>query len=211
MKKLFKTIFVTITLFIGINASAQDKPVTFGIKAGMNLSNMTKDLKGDAKIGFNAGVTLDFAMSPDVYLMSGLQYSLEGTKDGDAKMNFSYLKLPVHIGYKMPVSENVRFVLHIGPYLAYAVDGKYKLGSVSVDAFNKDLEDMFGFKYRRFDLGIGLGVGVEIGKIHLDLGYDLGFINRINMKDNTWSIDNTGISDPNGKNMNAYLTVGYKF
>ncbi len=211
MKKLIGTALVATALLISTNVNAQDKPITFGIKAGMNLSNMTGDLKGDAKIGFNAGVTLDFAMTPDVYLMTGLQYSLEGTKDGNAKMNFSYLKLPVHVGYKMPVSENIKFVIHVGPYLAYAVDGKYKLGSVSVDAFNEDLENMFGFKYRRFDLGIGLGVGVEISKVYLDLGYDLGFINRINMEDNTWSIDNTGVSDPNGKNMNAYLTVGYKF
>lgn len=213
MKTLFRLALVAIAVFIGVSANAQDKPLTFGVEAGMNLSNFTGDLKEDAKIGFNVGVTLDYALAQDFYLMTGLKYSLEGTKVGgiDGKINFSYLKLPIHFGYKMAISESAKIVLHIGPHIAYAVDGKYKVGSVSVDAFASELENEQGFNYNRFDFGLGLGVAAEFNKICVGLGYDLGLINLVNMKDSSWSEENTGIADPKGKNMNAYLTLGYKF
>ena len=211
MKTIFKTNLVIISLLLAIGIQAQDKPLTFGVKAGVNLSNMTEDLKGDAKIGFNVGVTLDYALASDLYLLTGLDYSLEGTKESNSKIDLSYLKLPIHIGYKFQVAENTKLVLHAGPYLAYTVNGKYKAGAVSIDAFNKDIEDALGFNYNRFDFGVGLGVGAEFNKIVVGLGYDLGLNNLINIKNSATVEDITGISNPSGKNMNAYLTVGYKF
>lgn len=211
MKTALKTSIIALALLIGINVSAQEKPVTFGLKAGMNLSNMTEDLKGDAKVGFNVGVTLDYAFSPNLYLLTGLDYSLEGTKEDNAKINLSYLKLPVHFGYKLPVTDNIKMVFHAGPYIAYAVDGKYKMGSISVDAFNDDLVNALGYKMKRFDFGIGLGVGAEFNKLCIGLGYDLGLTDLLDIKNSSKLNQITGIGDPKGKNMNAYLTVGYKF
>ncbi|GHV15811.1 hypothetical protein FACS1894169_08300 [Bacteroidia bacterium] len=200
MKTIFKTCLVAIALLVGINTYAQDKPIAFGVKAGVNLSNFSGDLGGDAKIGFNVGVTLDYGLSPDLYLLTGLDYSLQGTKEGDSKINLSYLKLPIHLGYKLLVADNTKIVFRAGPYVGFAVDGKYKRGAVSVDAFNKDLEDVLGFKYNRFDFGLGLGVGLEFGKIGVGLGYDFGLVDIV---------DTGGLAKI--KNMNAYLTLGYKF
>lgn len=211
MKTTFKTCLVAIALLIGINTYAQDKPVTLGVKAGVNLSNFSGDLKGDAKVGFNAGVTLDYALSSDLYLLTGLDYSLQGTKEGDSKINLSYLKLPIHLGYKLVVADNTKIVFRAGPYVGFAVDGKYKMGSVSVNAFDKDLENAMGFKYNRFDFGLGFGVGAEFGKICIGLNYDLGLMNVVDVTNKTLVQQLTGISDPKGKNMNASLILGYKF
>ncbi|MFV0404446.1 MAG: outer membrane beta-barrel protein, partial [Bacteroides graminisolvens] len=92
MKITIKTGLTAIALLICVNLSAQEKPVTFGVKGGLNLSNMTQDLKGDAKVGFNLGVTMDYALQNNFYLLTGLSYSLEGTKEDDVKLNLSYLK-----------------------------------------------------------------------------------------------------------------------
>lgn len=211
MKTLLKLAFIAVAVLVGVHANAQDKPITFGVEAGLNMSNFSGDLKGDLKPGFNIGVTLDYALSPNLYLMPGLKYSLEGAKEDDAKMNFSYLKLPVHVGYKLPVGETTKVVFHAGPYISYAVDGSYKIGGFSVDAFNSEIENELGYKHNRFDFGLGLGVGVEVGKIYFDLGWDYGLTDIIKITNKGILMEEFGVEKIDGKNMNAYLTVGYKF
>lgn len=195
MKTTFKTCLVAIALLIGVNTYAQDKPVTFGVKAGMNLSNISGDIDGNkAKIGFNAGVTLDYGFTPDVYLLTGLELTTKGfkVKDEDGSANLMYLQIPVHVGYKLSVVEDTKIVFHAGPYVAYGIGGKTGDGIDKVDSFGED-------RFNTFDFGLGLGVGAEFGKIGVGLGYDFGLINIIDA------------GGANVKNMNAYLTLGYKF
>ncbi|MDR1882511.1 MAG: PorT family protein [Prevotella sp.] len=201
MKTIFKTNLVIIALLLAMGINAQDKPLTFGIKAGANLSNLggddTEDLS--AKAGFNAGVTLDFALASDLYLLTGLEYSTKGTKNGDVKLNLGYLQLPVHLGYKLEVVDGTKLVFHAGPYLGYAASGQWKAEGVSIDAFGDEVDQLEVTKLKRFDFGLGLGVGAELGKIGVGLGYDFGLANLFDT------------SEAKVRNMNAYLTVGYKF
>ncbi len=200
MKTTFKTCLVAIALLIGINTYAQDKPVTFGVKAGVNLSNVSGEGdSGDAKIGFNAGVTLDYGFTPDVYLLTGLQLTTKGfkVKDIDFTSNLMYLQLPVHIGYKLTVAEATKIVFHAGPYAAYGIGGKTKITAGEDKGEGDSFQDG---AYKKFDFGVGLGVGAEFGKIGVDLGYDFGLAN----------INDTNV-DGKIKNKNAYLTLGYKF
>ncbi len=214
MKTILKTSLIAIALLLGISANAQEKPLTFGVKAGMNISNFSGDGDSDSKFGFNAGVTVDYALSSDLYLLSGLELTTKGAKDEVsatvsgiyAKTKFTatpmYLQLPVHVGYKLTVTEATKIVFHAGPYIAYGIGGKVKT-EVSTNASGKDVsdenkEDFFGDEgAKRFDFGVGLGAGVEFGKIGVGLGYDFGLTKLYD--------------EGNNKNMNAYLTVGYKF
>lgn len=104
MKMIARTTLIVAAILLTIGVSAQDKPLTFGVKAGMNISNFSGDFEDTkAKIGFNAGVTLDFALTNDLYLLTGLEFTSKGAKvneDTNLKMNLSYLQLPVHAGYK---------------------------------------------------------------------------------------------------------------
>lgn len=218
MRTFIKTFLVAVALLIGVSANAQDKPLIFGVKAGMNLSNVSGDgAKGsDAKIGFNVGLTLDYALSQDLYLMTGLEFTMKGAKDegsiseggvsftGKETSNPMYLQVPIHIGYKFAIADNTNLVLHVGPYIAYGIAGKYKLeGTGSVEGISGQIKpevDFFSDNIaKRFDFGLGLGVGVEFGKFGVGLGYDLGLANISQNK------------DAKLRNMNAYLTVGYKF
>ena len=88
-----KTGLTAIALLVCVNLSAQEKKATFGVKGGLNLSNMTQDLKGDAKVGFNLGVTMDYALQNNFYLLTGLSYSLEGSKEDDLKIRADALKI----------------------------------------------------------------------------------------------------------------------
>lgn len=201
MKKI-KVVLFAVALLIGVSASAQDQKAIFGVKGGVNMSNLSGDVNGNkAKIGFNVGITLDYAFTPEWYLLTGLEYTTKGAKfdkiDGfKPSINAAYIQLPIHAGYKLEVSDATKVVFHAGPYLAYGVNGKAKAKTDGVEISENTFGDD-GFK--RFDFGVGLGVGLEFGKIGVGLGYDFGLVNIIDL---------SGASVKNG---NAYLSVGYKF
>ncbi|SBW03388.1 conserved exported hypothetical protein [uncultured Dysgonomonas sp.] len=217
MKMIARTTLIVAAILLTIGVNAQDKPLTFGVKGGMNISNFSGDFQDTkAKIGFNAGVTLDFALTNDLYLLTGLEFTSKGTKvneDTNLKMNLSYLQLPVHAGYKLTVANDTRIVFHAGPYIAYAADGKWKVKGIedSVGVFGDEAEAA-GLKMKRFDFGLGFGVGAEFGQFNAGLNCDFGLVNiaDFGMLDfpGFGEIDASNVSV---KNMNVGISLGYKF
>jgi hypothetical protein len=208
MKKLFLSAVVLLTT--GANVLAQAPQ--FGVKVGGNLSTITmsEDIDGIKSIpGFQIGVTLDYELAENVYLLSGLELAQKGAKveekEGGYKLTATakplYLQIPIHIGYKFDMG-SAKFVPQVGPYLAYGLSGKATLTasennvdvSTDTDYFGEDNE------VKRLDFGLTVGAGLEIGKIGVNLGYSLGLMN----------ISDSG-DDSSAKNGSLFLTVGYKF
>ncbi len=192
MKKIFSLAVVAV---VALSASAQN--IQLGIKGGLNASNLSNINDTEAKIGFNAGVTADYQLAESLYVLSGLEYTTKGAKFSvsgstqEYSSTLSYLQLPIHAGYKMSIADNTRLVLHAGPYLAYALSAKTKAGSEKTNVINDT---------NRFDAGLGGGAKVELGKISVGLGVDYGLT--------TVNKDTEGGKN---RNMNASLSVGYKF
>ena len=205
-KMTFSLIVAMLVAVTSVNA----QELYLGVKGGINLSNFSGDLEdADAKVGFNVGLAADYEFMFNHAIQTGLFFTTKGAKytesfegfSGEVNANPMYLQLPVHYAYKLDVSPGTRIVFHAGPYMAVGVGGKIKLkgsladvvsGEGSIDFFQDDW-------FKRFDAGLGLGVGAEFGQVLLDLGWDMGLVN---------------IADANNvdvKNQNAYLTVGYKF
>lgn len=216
MKNL-KTILVVALLAATATISAQT--TSFGIKGGVNASNFSGDNLNDknAKAGFHIGLFGDFELTPNVAIQSGLlfttkgaeyKYSLGSIANVTTKMNPMYLQIPVHVAYKVEVVPDTKIVFHAGPYAAYGIAGKVKLsgnlagytGETDYNIF-EDIKsgEGQGNGLKRFDAGLGLGVGAELGRIVLDLGWDMGLVN-ISQSDNNKI-----------KNQTGYLSVGYKF
>lgn len=208
-KTLTKLCLLAIISFVGINLCAQDNPVTWGLKGGLNLSSLSDDFSdGDVKAGVNIGVTADIAVAPNFFLLSGLEFTTKGTKGDGVTLNLSYLQIPLHVGYKLDVNEATKLVFGLGPYIAYGVDGSWKYQGVSLDTFGDDAI----LKMKRFDFGLGLSAGVEFGKLVANIGYDFGLANICDFGDGI-VIDGFGElnRDLKTKNANTYLTIGYKF
>lgn len=205
--RIIKFSFVLLVgLAASISMSAQ-LPVSFGVKAGMNLSEMQK-LEDNIKVGSNVGVTAELALPSNFYLMSGLEFTTKGAKGksitvvpvgmsqsvtGKATYNAMYLQLPIHAGYKLDLTPGTKLVFRVGPYLAYGVGGKIKW---NIDQVGD--KDFFNDDSNRFDFGIGGSVGIEfLEKINVSLGADQGLTKVV--------------KDTNIKNRAAYISVGYKF
>ena len=209
MKNLKVYFLVIAALFIGVNASAQNE-VNLGVKAGVNLSNFGGDgvEDADSKVGFSIGATLDYGLTESLFLLTGLDFTTKGAKgkfdddddDFEISINPMYLQIPVHAGYKLNMANDAKLVISAGPYVAYGLGGKVKSDfdgvSVSTDFFGD--EDK-GAIAKRFDFGVGLGVGYEFSKFKIGVGYDFGLANVSNDKD--YKV----------RTQNGYLTFGYKF
>jgi hypothetical protein len=205
MKKILVSLAVALT--VSATAYAQS-PIQFGVQAGLNLSSVNTDDKGvSSKIGFNAGVTADYVLSETLYLQPALLYTVKGDKEKAAGLDvtntLSYLELPIMVGYKVPL-EGFTVSLKAGPYLAYGLSAKMKNNSGSGELDLYDKNDGVGGKARakRFDYGLGIGADIQFGKIVVGLAYELGLANLNNISSN---------SDDAIRNVNSFLSVGYKF
>ena len=217
MKK-FKLSFIIAFLAMATLVSAQSASLI--IKGGLNMSNFYGSNLNDKNIkpGFHIGVGADLEFLHNVSLQTGLYYSAKGAKysyyskltdDVEFDVSANYIQLPIHLAYKIDVTPGTKLVFHAGPYLAYGIGGKRK-----IDNYRGDLEQLFGeqdlntfdknYGLKRFDTGVGIGVGAEFGIITVDLGWDIGLTDLA--KENKALVSQKSI-----KTQSAYLSLGYKF
>lgn len=225
-----KIILLSVISLFALNITAQHRPLTFGIKAGTNLSNLGGDgMDGsDAKFGYNFGITVDYSITDNFFLASGIEFTNKGAKSelseslssGDLVYDFklkqtataNYLQLPIHAGYKFNISKAIKLNFHAGPYFAFGIAGKTKtklsgndLGKALVmdeaGEYNPEIDTFSDDALKRFDLGLGLGAGIEYEAFNVGLGYDFGLLN----------VSHTEGDDYDIRTQNAYLAIGYKF
>jgi len=188
-----------MTAVLGMFALAGFSQVKWDAKFGMNFSNMTKIDESKALPGFTLGVGMDYGFNENWSLQSGLMISSKGFKfkEGDWKNKYRpiYLDIPILAAYKFNISDNTKFVINAGPYLAIGLGGKNKeTDEEDIKLFDKD-----GHDWKRFDLGIQYGIGLELSDRYLiNLTGQNGFISPVD-----------GGDDP--KNMTFTIGVGYRF
>ncbi|CAG4992792.1 hypothetical protein DYBT9275_01038 [Dyadobacter sp. CECT 9275] len=202
MKKL------TIALFamaISFTASAQYDPAfRFGIKAGANLSNIngSNDLSlssggtafnfkdnSDRSLGFSGGVF--FRLGRDFYLQPEFLLSQKGGKfnvyedgiqnsDGKVDVRFTNLDVPVLFGVRI-----ARFFrINAGPMASLRMTSNGKIG----DSFDKFTGENASTEFKnRVAYGYQAGVGVDFGRLSLDVRYEGNFTDvvKINFNNNT--------------------------
>ena len=233
MKSLSKIFLIVIVAFVANNVNAQEK-FSFGVNAGATLSDMLAARNPSVNtpfgrnsygltFGYTFGVTVDYNLTDNFFIQSGLSFITKGSKDEYTvtimteilggtyyselhkhKNQSLYLQLPIYAGYKFQVAESVKLLFNVGPYFAYGIGGKTKSewkpqGGSGVSGSDK--KDTFGDDgLKRFDCGLGFGAGVEFGKIGVNAAYYLGLIGV--------HADNSSVTL---KNRSFALTVSYKF
>lgn len=193
-----------MTAVLGMFALAGFSQVKWDARVSMNFSNMTKAEGTKALPGFNLGVGMDYGFSENWSLQSGLMISSKGYKIKDySKDRPIYLDIPILAAYKFNISDNTKFVINAGPYLAFGLGGKCKFDEGGDYKLFKG-EDGEDAEYSRFDLGIQYGIGLEIGDHYLvNLTGQNGFISPFDYPD--------GYDGDKPKNMTFSIGVGYRF
>lgn len=202
-------------MFIGLTHTSTKAQGTnaskFGIKGGVNFSNLYTNDKSDSKMltGFNIGVfakmpvTKTFAIQPELYYTTkGAQVTYNSTfVDGIAKFNLNYIEMPLLL--IVNVTEN--FNIHFGPYVSYLINGKVT---------NESNATLFNFEnniktedYNKFDAGVAAGAGIDIGAFSLGARYSYG-LTKVG-KERTFL--GTTYTFPDAKNGVASVYVSFSF
>lgn len=198
MKKL-----LAIALCAGIFTNAKSQIyVQGGVNlANISTSNSGSTQKNNMLTTFNAGIMGRSNASEAIALEAGLlldgrgakanTYITSSTDDNYIKTKFNplYLEVPVNLIVRLPLQSKANIFVNAGPYIAMGIAGKSKVESKILGAvtnqtndikFNNDdpstnqQEDASYDKLKRFDYGVNLGAGFDLGKILLKANYGLG-------------------------------------
>lgn len=221
MKKL-----LALAIFAGFftNAKSQHVYLQGGVNfANISTSKSGATQNSNMLTTFNAGIMARSNSTEPIALEAGLLLSGKGAKsntyltsssdDNYVKTTFNplYLELPINFVLRLPLESKNNIFINAGPYVAMGIAGKSKvetkfLGVVSHSTsdikFNNDdpstsqQEDASYDKLKRFDYGINVGAGFDVGKVIIKANYGLGMA-----KINSTQTDNSS------NNKNKYRTV----
>lgn len=212
-----KKLFITALLFAMLTNPKAQFYIQGGVNLA-NITKTTDGQTEDNNMltTFNAGILGRFGLSKVVDLESGLLFTGRGSKaetyfisgnttDNYAKTKFNpyYLEVPLNLVVRIPVKNTSGLFFHAGPYAAIGVTGKSTsdqkiLGITSHsendiqfatdDPFTSGYEDAAYYKLKRFDLGLNIGGGFDLGKLLLKVNYGYG-LSKINSTESNNSAD----------------------
>jgi hypothetical protein len=204
MKKIFFIFIVCFWIF----DSAFSEPVGFGLKAGVNFSNLVYDTHGstgyDPQFGLIGGGFVDIKVLDHISIQPEAYLSMKGaTKNGvyitgngpvilattSLSYYFKYIEMPVLIKLHLPISSQLDFSFICGPSIAFLFDAQFH------SAFDNKNINVLSY-CESPDYGVILGGELELSKFLFDLRYELGLT--------------SAISHPSESNQVISLMVGYR-
>lgn len=214
----------------GLNVSSLNNKYTGPVEEGESASDYEYDFK--SKVGFNAGIMIDYAFSKHFSLESGLYFTQLGGKDKSSEEEYTetttinqyYLQLPVLATYNLPFGKKSKWSVQAGPYVSCGIGGKTKYEfsgdgedfSAKINSFgNKGPEiddetmEMKGDSgLKRFDVGLAFATGVTLNRCYVGVKYNLGLSNILH-KDVTK--EGGAMQDMKLKNGCFSVNVGFNF
>ncbi|ARV08227.1 hypothetical protein BTO05_00700 [Winogradskyella sp. PC-19] len=160
--------------------------VDFGVKLGMNFSNLSDASELKNKTGFVGGIFAGINFNDKSGIRADALYSKQGAKLTGGDFDLNYLNIPVV--YKHRLISKLHF--QVGPQFGFVLDEKIKITQPGGVINDIDIN--------KFDLSgvVGLGLDIPFG-LRLEARYIFG-ISDVN--------DNTNYS---GKNKVFSLLVGF--
>ncbi|KAA1245477.1 porin family protein [Aquimarina sp. RZ0] len=184
MKKTLFFVVVSLFTFLGIHAQES----RYGIRIGANLSSISSDNipdnLDDSRIGVVVGFLADFRLSGKLRLQPEFQYSGQGNKDKDLRVD--YLQVPLMLKYNIT---NI-FNIQLGPQAGIKI-WEWEDNQEGITDFNT------------FDFAGVAGIGVNItDNFFADLRYSIGLSNVFDEDGSPVGLD--------GNSRNIQLSVGYR-
>ncbi|MDR0769106.1 MAG: porin family protein [Dysgonamonadaceae bacterium] len=192
-----KKIVIISAVFCFLSVSYIQAGIRLGLKAGVNLANMSfnqGDLKSSNFTGIQVGPIVEFSIPlTGIALDAAVLYSRQGLKADEQQENT--LNVPVNLKIKIALGGTGVFFT-AGPYATFKLSGG-------------DFYKMYGnletkFESKSFGAGINAGGGVELLK-HLQIGVNYG----IGLTDDYKSV--TGNFDIRGANRIWSIAATYFF
>lgn len=199
--------FLALGLACGLGTYTHAQGPAFGIKGGLNMSNLYSSKADDqnTRLGFNLGVFGRTMPEDPIGLQVELLYTTKGAHttyhgffglvDQDVDFNLNYLELPVLVSFRLgSVLE-----LQAGGYAAYLLSSKVSTsGDLGSDSDNLDRDN-----FNSMDFGVAGGVALNLGTAQVGVRYDLG-LGEIASSDGAQSV----LGDAKNACAQVYLAIG---
>lgn len=176
---------IIFTVGVGITSTLaqthQNKPLTWGIKAGLNASDFYgDDVNGsDVRTGFTGGLFFNYRFNDNWGLQPEVLFSTKGAdldsgltgENGPASYDLGYLNVPVLAKFYAPVGTLLSPNLYAGPEVGFKLYG---------DSNDNEIDDEL--KAAEFSIVFGAGLDFNMGSdptdfiqtAGIDLRYSLG-------------------------------------
>lgn len=245
MKKLFIAALALLVSAGSANAFEFENEPEPGLSFmgifGMNISKL-QNSGYNAKVGATMGARADYMLpgAHGTYITAGLDWTMKGGKvtaeaegvpghddvTATSKYALHYFEIPIRVGFRYNIIEELGLYGELGPYFAVGVGGKHRL-SIDEDGYLvneaeaagtykafKNTNDVERPTFQRWDAGIGFRIGAEYNHhYNLMLGCDWGLadIYRDKLRDAYFEATEGAYRLPKVKNFNFSITVGYRF
>ncbi len=174
-------VYLLVGSFILLTTNLKAQEPEFGVKAGLNLSNMSIDDSSDKtmKTGFHAGVftkmpfTDVFSVQPELlFTTKGVKHSFDNLlAEGETNFNLNYIGLPINLVYNL--SDDFEF--HFGPYIGYLANANVDANTEILNFLDIDTGDNIDRDhFKSFDLGLTAGLNFSLQQFVFGFKYNLG-------------------------------------
>lgn len=188
-----KVLLATIAFAAISMSSFAQEGFGWGVKAGINGADLTNADNSKMKIGFTAGVFVDYKFCNWFGASADVLYSAQGAKvkkNKDANMNLNYLNIPLLAKFYVVNGLHI----DLGPQFGFLMSAKAKLDGDKVSMKNE---------CKSFDFSVPVGVGYEFPMgLKIDARYAFG-LTKVPKEIEEY--------DQNFKNSVVSLTVGWRF
>lgn len=143
----------------------------FGLKGGANLSSLSTEntFSSDKKAGYYAGIwtrigAAGIHLQPEMYF-SEKHTTLKSATGIENKVALTSIDVPVLLGTKIGAA-GVGIRLNTGPVASFVLDKEQDFEDATGEVFKGNFKDQnFAWQF---------GLGLDIGKLGLDLRYETG-------------------------------------
>lgn len=206
MKK-FMFAAIAIVAMCAFVAPANAEKMMFGVKAGLNMANLTGDDVADnsMKMGAVGGVFMSYDLTEIFAIQPELLFSMKGTTFGEGSdevnLKLNYFEIPLLLKVTLPTEGKIKPMLYAGPALGILMSAK---------AEDEDVKD----QAKSMDIGVLAGAGVgyqmEKGMIGVEFRYEVGMSTIYDLDDAT--LEAWGMTEqPDAKNVDMSILLSYGF
>ncbi|MCR4571948.1 MAG: PorT family protein [Bacteroidales bacterium] len=189
MKKIILTLALAAVAAIGAHAQ-------IGVGVGYTQKNFSDVFKNEG--GLFVGANYNIELVNGLAVAPGIDFAMVSYKKDD--LNYqkeNYLAIPVMFNYAINLVDGFKLVPYLGPTFSYGISGKAKggvsWGGITLSSDEYDVYETFD-DYNRLDIMIGGGVALDVmDMIRVQIGYNLGLLNRNNDSDGT-AIKTSGVN-----------------
>lgn len=208
-----KTATVVLILMALTTSFVRSQSLSKGVKAGVNISTFGgADAPSDLKslTAFSAGVFFNLSLPGPISIQPEVLYSQKGAKSTSSSytssINLTYIEIPILLKFNIPLAPAapVKPNVFAGPAAGFLITAKAKIDPAPPAPFpaETDIKDEF----TNMDLGVVMGVGLDIDLVAVQLTIDARYFLGLNTLDK--NEDPTTHTKEDVKNRTASVNIG---